>query len=306
MIVDCHAHLLPPWRMAKLIQWTQRLNPRLPVPEDIALEALLAEYRQAGVEAVWNFAHAIFADETETLNTWNHRLGEEHPEVVPIGTCHPETPEPLTVVDRCFEEYRFLGMKFHPYIQRFVPWEPRFLPIFERIAYHRGLVIFHTGFEELYGGALPLEGFRPIVELRELTVVLAHANYPRVEEAFEFVARYPNVYVDTVHLFAPEAESWASSPPQQEIWARLREGLAAFPDRVMFGTDHPSGTGWLADMYRDVRAFGLAPDLEAKLLGDNAVALMRRLARGPSTVPSSLEKEPGAHGGDGRDRPARR
>jgi len=279
MIVDCHAHLLPPWRMAKLIKWTARFNPRLPVPETIALETLLAEYRAAGVDAVWNFAHAIFPDETDALNEWNYRLGQDHPEIVPIGTCHPETPAPLAVVDRCFTRYRFLGMKFHPFIQRFTPWEDRFRPMFERIGQHGGLVIFHTGFGEFYGGPLPLSGFRPIVEIPGLTVVFAHANYPLVEEAFDFVACYPNVYLDTVHLFARAAAAWASDPPQPEIWARLREGLAAFPDRVMFGTDHPSGTGWLADMYADVRAFGLAPELEAKLLGGNALALMQRLKR---------------------------
>jgi hypothetical protein len=280
MIVDCHAHLLPPWRMAKLIQWTRRFNPRLPVPVDVSLETLLAEYREAGVDAVWNFAHAIFPDETDALNEWNYRLGQDHPEIVPIGTCHPETPSPVAVVDRCFTEYRFLGMKFHPYVQRFTPWEDRFLPLYERIAHHGGLVIFHTGFEEFYGGALPLAGFRRIVEaFPHLVVVFAHANYPKVGEALEFVARYPNVFLDTVHLFARDAESWASDPPQREIWARLREGITAFPDRVMFGTDHPSGTGWLADMYRDVRAFSLPAPLEEKLLGGNAFALMRRHPR---------------------------
>ena len=45
MIVDCHAHLLPPWRMAKLIQWTRRFNPRLPVPVDVSLETLLAFFQ---------------------------------------------------------------------------------------------------------------------------------------------------------------------------------------------------------------------------------------------------------------------
>jgi len=279
MIVDCHAHLLPAWRMAKLIEWTVKFNPGHPVPRDVTLEALLDEYRAAGVERVWNLAHAIFPDESESLNRWNHELGQAHPEIVPIGTCHPATPDPLGVIERCFSEYGFIGMKFHPFVQRFTPWEPRFLPLYRRIEAHGGLVIFHTGFEEFYGSALPLEGFRTIVEAcPRLAIVFAHANYPHVDAALEMVARYPNVYLDTVHVFAHLSASWATAIDQPAIQARLRDGIVAFPDRIMFGTDHPSGTGHLADMYGEVRAVGLPPALESRLLGDNAVALMR--ARG--------------------------
>ena len=282
MIVDCHAHLLPAWRMAKLIAWTLKFNPGHPVPGNVTIETLLDEYRQAGVERIWNFAHAIFPEETESLNEWNHQLARAHPEIVPIGTCHPETPEPLAVIDRCFTEYGFTWMKFHPFVQRFTPWQERFFPFWERIARHGGLVIFHTGFENFYGGPLPLDGFRPILDaFPGLVVVFAHANYPRVAEALDMVARYPNVYLDTVHVFARMTASWAPEHEQRAIWDRLRDGLTAFPDRIMFGTDHPSGTGTLGDMYRDVRDFGLPPALEARLLGDNALGLMQR-ARGSS------------------------
>jgi hypothetical protein len=54
MIVDCHAHLLPAWRMGKLLKWTQAFNPGHPIPQDVTLAALLDEYRAAGVDRVWN------------------------------------------------------------------------------------------------------------------------------------------------------------------------------------------------------------------------------------------------------------
>ncbi len=111
---------------------------------------------------------------------------------MPFGTCHPETPAPLAVIDRCLDHYGFVGMKFHPFIQRFTPWEPRFFALWERIARHGGLDLFHTGFEGFYGGRLPIGGFEAILRaLPELPVVLAHANYPWVGAAFELVARYP-------------------------------------------------------------------------------------------------------------------
>ncbi len=281
MRVDCHAHLLPADRMAKLIRWTRRFFPAHPVPESITLEALLNEYREAGVSQVWNFAHAIFPEESESLNEWNWRLGQTHPHVIPFGTCHPLTPNPLPVVERCLVDYGFVGMKFHPFVQRFIPWEARFRPIFERIARHRRIVVFHSGFEAFYGGALPLDGFETILRaLPELVVVLAHANYPRIGEAFELVARYPNLYLDTVHVFARVAREWVAAG--DDPWTELRHGIAAFPDRVMFGTDHPSGTGTLAQMYREFHEFGLPREIEPRLLGGTARMLLDRVQR--STV----------------------
>ena len=51
MRIDCHAHLLPAARLAKLLRWTRRkCNPAHPVPDDVTLETLLGEYRAAGVD----------------------------------------------------------------------------------------------------------------------------------------------------------------------------------------------------------------------------------------------------------------
>jgi hypothetical protein len=289
MRIDCHAHLLPPARMAKLIRWTLRFSPAHPVPESVTLDALLAEYRDAGVAYVWNFAHAIFPEETGPLNAWNWHLGRAHPGILPFGTCHPAEPEPLGVLDRCFDEYGFVGMKFHPFVQRFDPGAPRFFPLWERIAARGRLVVFHTGFEEFYGGALPLAGFEPILRaFPMLRVVFAHANFPRVGEAFEMVARHPGLYLDTVHVVSRAAQGWDRGG--RSAWDELRAGLRAFPDRVMFGTDHPSGTGTLRQMYEELHAFGLAPEVERALLGETARRLVETVR--PLPLPLAPGTEP--------------
>lgn len=277
MIIDCHAHLLPPQRMAKLIRWTLRFSPAHPVPESVTLGALLEEYARAHVAYTWNFAHAIFPEETETLNEWNRRLGQRHPQIIPFGTCHPLAPDPVGVIDRCLADYGFVGIKFHPFVQRFTPWDERFFPLYARIAERGRIVVFHTGFEQFYGGVLPIAGFEKILRaFPELVTVLAHANYPRIAEAFDLVARYPNVYLDTVHVFAGVTQAWDGGS-QLSAWDHLRQGLRAFPDRVMFGTDHPSGTGTLAEMYEEFSAFGLSPELERKLLGETAQRLIEKI-----------------------------
>ncbi len=44
----------------------------------------------------------------------------------------------------------------------------------------------------------------------------------------------------------------------------------------MFGTDHPSGTGTLRQMYGEFHALGLSEDLEPRLLGETARRLIER------------------------------
>jgi hypothetical protein len=272
--------------MGKLIQWARRSNPAHPVPEDVGIDALLREYAQAGIEQVWNFAHAIFPEETDGLNEWNWRLGLGHPEVIAFGTCHPATPDPVGVIDRCLLEYQFPGIKFHPFIQRFIPWDARLFPIYERIEARGGLVVFHTGFEEFYGGALPLSGFAAILRaFPRLVTVFAHANYPRVGEAFDLVARHPNLYLDTVHVFAAFSRSWEPHGDRAAALSELQRGLTAFPDRVMFGTDHPAGAGTLKEIYEEVRASGVAGDLERALLGETARGLVAAVRMRRDTAP---------------------
>jgi hypothetical protein len=287
MLVDSHAHLLPPRRMTKLIQWLKRTTPGHPVPDDAPLETLLEEWAALGIERIWNFAHAIFPDETASLNEWNFRLGRAYPDlIVPIGTCHPLDPDPVGVIARGVEEYGFVGFKFHPFIQRFTPWEDVYLPVWEALARHRRLVIFHTGFEQHYGGLLPLAGFARILDaFPELVVVFAHANFPEVAEAFSMVERYPQLYVDTVHAFSRALGTWVGADVAGRAQAELRAGVMQFPKRVMFGSDHPAGAGSLAQIYADVRAFGLPPDVERQLLGDTAEALLQRLDSKPDQSP---------------------
>jgi predicted TIM-barrel fold metal-dependent hydrolase len=118
------------------------------------------------------------------------------------------------------------------------------------------------------------------------------------------MARFPNLHVDTVHLFGRITAGWDHRVDQAAVWAELRRGLAAFPDRVMFGTDHPSGTGTLAAMYADVEAFGLAPEVRAALLGATARRLVERvrpLAPGGQARYNSASESDAQEAHDGRD-----
>jgi len=168
LILDCHVHLLPPRRLLKLIEWARRFFPGHPVPETIALEELLAEFEAQGIRALLNFAHAIFPDETDVLNRFNHELATRYPQVLPVGTLHPESPEPLLVVSQCLDEYGFLGLKFHAFVQKFLPWEPRMRPVYEAVAARGRLLLQRYGCATCHGLAGEGGVVGPKLDLEEL------------------------------------------------------------------------------------------------------------------------------------------
>jgi hypothetical protein len=53
----------------------------------------------------------------------------------------------------------------------------------------------------------------------------------------------------------------------------------------MFGTDHPAGAGTLKEIYEEVRASGVAGDLERALLGETARGLVAAVRMRRDTAP---------------------
>ncbi|MBI4639019.1 MAG: hypothetical protein HY727_21995 [Candidatus Rokubacteria bacterium] len=127
MLIDCHVHLLPPRRLQGLLKWMHSFYPEHPIPVDVTLERCIEDYRTIAADYVFNLVYPIFLPETSDLNRFNFELHQKHPWIIPFGSLHLEDEDKGAIVDRCLGEYGFLGFKFHPFIQRFDPLDPRML-----------------------------------------------------------------------------------------------------------------------------------------------------------------------------------
>lgn len=81
-------------------------------------------------------------------------------------------------------------------------------------------------------------------------------------------------------MLSPLATRWLDGRDPQECYRRLREGVEAFPDRIMFGGDHPAGMGGLAAIYADLDALGLSERARRAVLGETAARLVEQVAPG--------------------------
>ncbi|MBI3015388.1 MAG: amidohydrolase family protein, partial [Candidatus Tectomicrobia bacterium] len=243
MLIDAHVHLLPPKRQAGLIQWIHRFFPHHPIPETVTQDECIADYEKLGADYIFNLVYPILPEETEELIDFNADLRLRYPWIVPWGSLHVENPDKRKIVERCIVQEDFLGLKFHPFIQRFDPLDPRMFDVYERLQELGRPVIFHTGYEEFYGHSLPMEEL--IENFPRMPVVFAHSLFPDFHKAWRILDRYDHVWMDMTNNFSALWDERYRFAAPTEAKAKLLDGLATRSDRVMFGSEHPAGLGTL-------------------------------------------------------------
>ncbi|HEV2458954.1 MAG TPA: amidohydrolase family protein, partial [Ktedonobacterales bacterium] len=152
-------------------------------------------------------------------------------------------------IERAVKELGLSGAKFHPGVQAFYPNDPRFAPLFAKIAELGIPALFHTGTNGLGagmpgGGGIKLDYTRPIyldslaADHPDLTIIGAHPSWPWEQEMIAILQHKPNVYNDL--------SGWSPKyiPP-----ALLKEAAGRLNHKFLFGSDYPFITPdrWLRD-----------------------------------------------------------
>ena len=171
------------------------------------------------------------------------------------------------------EKHGVRGFKFHPILQAFHPNDPVVYPLYEVLAEHGAIALFHSGQTGIGaglpgGGGIRLKYANPLLvddvaaDFPELPIILAHPSFPWQDEALAVATHKPTVHIDL--------SGWSPKyfPPQLVRYANtlLRE-------KVLFGSDFPVLTPdrWLADF----DTLEIKPEVRPMILKDNAVRLLR-------------------------------
>jgi predicted TIM-barrel fold metal-dependent hydrolase len=251
--------------------------PDCPIPIDTTPEQALQMLRDAGAAHVINLLFPLGAGEAEELHAFGAALMAREPDVTCLGGVHAEDEDPAGVVRRAIEDHGMRGLKLHPMVQRFGPDDPRLAGALEALAGYGLPLYVHTGFEELYGWSYPVEELEAIAARHpEIRLVLCHANYPRFRWAAAMARRFPNVWLDLT-----SAPIFWREPALAGLEDDFRDLVAAAPDRVVFGTDHPTSYDLPGRMYAELlaRSQDLAP-----VLRDNARRLVALGERQPAEL----------------------
>ena len=290
--VDTHIHIMPPRRMRGLVRWVKKFTPGFPVSEDITTEEILAGIRESEIPYFFNLVFPLWEEETEDLNRFNRDLCAGVPEAIPFGSVHIDTPDKGKETRRCIEEYGFVGMKLHPYAQRFPAFGPEMRPVFEVLNEHRRPLLVHTGFDIFYGMYMDLEDMEGAIrDYPDMQVVAVHSLFPRFRLAHRLLEEYPNFWLDMTNtiscmrLYEDMKDRKESLPPMasslemedvEENYEHFRLLFSDFPGRIMYGTDYPVGFGYHPALLEDLLYFGFGRDIDDQLLFRSVRDLMRR------------------------------
>ncbi len=294
--IDPHVHILPPRRMAGLVRWVRKFTPGFPVSEGITPQEIVSALRESGIRLFFNLVFPLWEEETEDLNRFNRDLCAEIPEAVPFGSLHIGTADKEGETRRCIEEYGFIGMKLHPYAQRFPAFVEEMRPMFEVLNEHRRPLLVHTGFDVFYGMYMDLERLEATLrEYPDMQLVAVHALFPRFRLAHRLLSEYDNFWLDMTNSMScmriyedlkarrgplPLAAESLEVEELDENYPWFRRLFEDFSGRILYGTDFPVGFGYHPALWEDLRHFHLGEEAERDLLGGAARNLLERCGFG--------------------------
>jgi len=200
-------------------------------------------------------------------------LAAEHRDVlIPFASVDPARgADGVARAKRLITEYGVRGFKFHPNAQEFYPNAREVYPLYEVIAEHGCIALFHTGHTGVGagtrgGGGIRLKYSNPMflddvaVDFPDMPIIMAHPSFPWQEEALSVALHKPQVYIDlsgwSPKYFSPSLVQYANT---------------LLKHKVLFGSDYPVITPdrWLADFEKiDIR-----PDVRPLILKENAAKL---------------------------------
>jgi predicted TIM-barrel fold metal-dependent hydrolase len=239
------------------------------------VEEMAAYYRERKMMAVVFTVDATTAMGVPPVpNDEIAEAAHAHPDVlIPFGSVDPHLGRAaVREVHRLVDEQRVRGFKFHPTVQAFHPNDRLAYPVYEAIAEHGLIALFHTGQTGIGAGApggagLRLKYSNPLdvddvaADFPELRIVLAHPSFPWQDEALAVATHKPQVHIDL--------SGWSPRyfPPQL-----VRYANTLLADKVLFGSDFPMITPerWLAEF----EALDIKPEVRPKILKHNAARLL--------------------------------
>jgi predicted TIM-barrel fold metal-dependent hydrolase len=204
--------------------------------------------------------------------------GEQADVLVPFASIDPHRGAAgVRAARRLIGEYGVRGFKFHPNTQAFFPNDRLAYPLYEVIAEHGLVALFHSGQTgvgagQRAGGGIRLKYSNPVyvddvaVDFPDMPIIVAHPSFPWQDEALSVATHKPQVYIDL--------SGWSPKyfPPQL-----VRYANSLLKDKVLFGSDFPVITPdrWL----KDFEGLPIKDDVRPKILKENAGRLFGLTAR---------------------------
>lgn len=266
-VVDAHVHLFPDGVFEALWRWfDQNIWPvryKLKTPE--VIDFLLSR----GVSRLVALHYSHKPGMARVLNDYVAALAASEPRVLGLATVLPGEPGAGEVLREAFAK-GLKGVKLHCHVQCFAPDAPEMHEVYAACVDAGRPLVMHAG-REPKSPAYKCDPY-------QLCAV------DRVERVLR---NYPSLKLCVPHLGADEFDGYAALLEKHDnLWLDTTMMGAAYfplevprrlfevrPERILYGTDFPNlPYAWDREMKR-LTALRLGDDVEAGVLGQNALRL---------------------------------
>jgi len=259
-IVDFHAHAFPDALAARAISQLEQTGGAKAFL-DGRVASLLGSMDDAGIETSVLCSIATKPEQFDPILNWSRQIAS--PRIVPLASIHPRGHD-LIGQARRVAEAGLLGIKLHPYYQRFDVDEEALMPLYRTLDELGLLVVCHTGFDYAFARERKADPIRILRVLDRVPGLKLIATHMGAWEDWEEVER---------HLIGRPVTLDISLSLDYLEPRRARDMILAHPEeRVLFGTDSPWASQ--ANTLRAFRALDLGELREQCILWKNAQTLL--------------------------------
>ncbi|MFZ5440137.1 MAG: amidohydrolase family protein [Myxococcota bacterium] len=270
-VVDAHVHLFPDPVFAAIWRWFEThgwpIRYQLKTPE--VLEFLFSR----GVSKVVALHYSHKPGMARSLNAYVAALAAKDPRIVGLATVLPGEPGAKEILREAFAR-GLRGVKLHCHVQCFAPDAPELHEIYEACVEADVPLVMHAGRQpasrayacDVYAlcGAERVE--RVLEAHPRLKLCVPHLGADEFEGYLSLLERHDSLWLDTTMM---GAEYFALDVPRRLYEAR--------PERILYGTDFPNlPYAWDREL-KHLLKLRLGDEVEAGLLGQNALRLFGAL-----------------------------
>ena len=236
-LFDTHVHFMPTRLMDAVWRYFDEAMVHYgrawPVHYRGSDDERVAILRGFGVRTFPALAYPHKPGMAESLCEWGRAFAAGTPGCLSSGTFFPEPSAERYVRAALGAGTRVF--KAHVQVGGYDPRDPLLDPVWGMLTDAGTPVVVHCGSGPRAGRHTGPGPFGAVLAAYpRLTAVIAHCGAPEYNEHLDFVARYPNVYVDTTMVGTGYLNG--AAPLDPEVVQRLGD----VQDRVLLGTDFPN------------------------------------------------------------------
>lgn len=221
-------------------------------------------------EGVKRFTTLVYAHKPGLAGYLNDFIRESanlYPELIPFGTVFAGDGYPEKVARQIFEDYKFYGIKLHPFVSNENLDDPRLLPVYEVMENLGKVLVCHPSSVPVYhrtDGAFRLQ--KVLSRFPQLKVIVAHCGAFEYDDYHALADSFEHVYFDTA-FNCVHSKIVPNNCPGREFFLNNQ-------DRILFGSDFPNIPHSFSKQVSALKRLNLGPAVEKKIFSDNALTLL--------------------------------